>query len=74
MEFKRYEDINEFIKDNMELILKKEWLNNLMVSIAEYCSSLNGLTTMSLLHNLIKDLYLDNAFLNLLNFNADLSA
>ena len=31
MEFKRYEDINEFIKDNMELILKKEWLNNLMV-------------------------------------------
>lgn len=31
IEFKRYQDVNEFIEENMELILKKEWLNNLMV-------------------------------------------
>lgn len=31
MEFKKYEDPNEFIKENKKLILEKEWLNNLMV-------------------------------------------
>lgn len=31
MEFKKYEDQNEFIKENKKLILEKEWLNNLMV-------------------------------------------
>ena len=31
MEFKRYEDPKEFVKENEELILEKEWLNNLMV-------------------------------------------
>jgi len=31
MEFIRYEKIEDFIKENMELILEKEWLNCLMV-------------------------------------------
>ena len=31
MEFKIYQDLKEFLKDNEELILEKEWLNNLMV-------------------------------------------
>jgi hypothetical protein len=31
MEFKKYQDLKEFLKDNEELILEKEWLNNLMV-------------------------------------------
>lgn len=30
MEFKRYDDPNEFVKDNEKFILEKEWLNNLM--------------------------------------------
>ncbi len=30
MEFKNYDDPNEFIKDNEKFILEKEWLNNLM--------------------------------------------
>lgn len=30
MEFKKYDDPNEFIKDNEKFILEKEWLNNLM--------------------------------------------
>lgn len=31
MKFKIYQDLKEFLKDNEELILEKEWLNNLMV-------------------------------------------
>ena len=31
MEFIRYEKIEDFIKENFELILEKEWLNCLMV-------------------------------------------
>lgn len=31
LEFKRYENIEEFGKENLELLLEKEWLNNLMV-------------------------------------------
>jgi phosphoglycolate phosphatase-like HAD superfamily hydrolase len=31
MEFKKYEDPKEFVRENEELILEKEWLNNLMV-------------------------------------------
>ena len=31
MEFKKYENVEEFVKENIELILEKEWLNNLMV-------------------------------------------
>ena len=31
MEFKKYEDMKEFVEDNMELLLEKEWLNNLMI-------------------------------------------
>ncbi len=31
MEFKRYENIEEFGKENLELLLEKEWLNNLIV-------------------------------------------
>ena len=31
MEFKKYDDPNEFVKENEELILKKESLNNLIV-------------------------------------------
>ena len=30
MEFKKYDDPNEFIKENENFILEKEWLNNLM--------------------------------------------
>ena len=30
MEFKKYDDPNEFIKENEKFILEKEWLNNLM--------------------------------------------
>ena len=30
MEFKKYDDPNEFVKDNEKFILEKEWLNNLM--------------------------------------------
>ena len=30
MEFKRYDDPNEFIQENEKFILEKEWLNNLM--------------------------------------------
>ena len=31
MEFKKYENIEEFIDENKKLILEKEWLNNLLV-------------------------------------------
>lgn len=31
MEFKKYENPKEFVEENEELILEKEWLNNLMV-------------------------------------------
>lgn len=31
MEFFKYEDVEQFMKENFELILKKEWLNCLMV-------------------------------------------
>ncbi len=45
MEFKRYKNIEEFGKENLELLLEKEWLNNLIVGNyfeglkkgAEYC-------------------------------------
>ena len=30
MEFKKYDDPNEFVKENEKFILEKEWLNNLM--------------------------------------------
>ena len=30
MEFKKYDDPNEFIKENEKFILEKEWINNLM--------------------------------------------
>ena len=30
MEFKKYDDPNEFVKDNEKFILEKEWLNNLI--------------------------------------------
>ena len=30
MEFKKYDNPNEFVKDNEKFILEKEWLNNLM--------------------------------------------
>ena len=30
MEFKKYDDPEEFVRENEELILEKEWLNNLM--------------------------------------------
>ena len=39
MEFKKYDDPNEFIKENEELILEKEWLNNLMAG--NYKETLN---------------------------------
>lgn len=31
MRFKKYDDIKEFCNENLEIILQKEWLNNLMV-------------------------------------------
>lgn len=31
MEFKKYEDIENFVNDNLDLLLEKEWLNCLMV-------------------------------------------
>ena len=31
MEFIKYNNIEDFMKDNFELILEKEWLNCLMV-------------------------------------------
>ena len=31
MEFIKYDDIKKFADDNLELLLEKEWLNNLMV-------------------------------------------
>lgn len=31
MEFVKYNNIEEFMKDNFELILEKEWINCLMV-------------------------------------------
>ena len=30
MEFKKYDNPNEFVKENEKFILEKEWLNNLM--------------------------------------------
>jgi len=48
MEFKKYDNVKEFIEENEELILEKEWLNNLMV--ANYQEFLeNGLDENSLL-------------------------
>ena len=39
MEFKKYDDPKEFIKDNENFILEKEWLNNLMAG--NYNDALN---------------------------------
>lgn len=39
MKFKKYDDPNEFIEENEELILEKEWLNNLMAG--NYKEALN---------------------------------
>lgn len=36
MNFKKYDDIQEFAKENNELISQKEWLNNLMVGNINY--------------------------------------
>ena len=32
MKFNRYKDINKFVEENLDLLLQKEWLNNLMVA------------------------------------------
>ena len=54
MEFKRYADINEFIEENMELILKKEWLNNLMVGNIDAAKK-NGIDNTWILARITKN-------------------